>query len=79
MTQWESVFPTAPPEAVAALYALERRVESLEDSIVSGYGTPEGAVVGRKGRLFRRLDGGTATCLYVFEGVNDATSGWAAK
>jgi len=79
MTQWESVFPTAPADAVDALYMLERRLEALEDTLASGYGTPEGAVVGRKGRLYRRLDGGTATCLYVYEGVNDATTGWAAK
>lgn len=79
MTQWESVFPTAPPEAITALYELERRLATLEDSVAVGFGTPEGAVVGRVGRVFRRLDGGAGTALYVFEGTNDTVTGWSAK
>ncbi len=44
-----------------------------------GFGSPEGVVVGRKGLRYRRIDGSTGTCLYIFEGTNGANTGWAAK
>lgn len=54
-------------------------LNALKRESVEGFGTPEGAVVGRKGRMYRRLDGGAGTCLYVFEGTDGAVTGWVAK
>jgi hypothetical protein len=46
--------------------------------ILSGNGSPEGAVTAKVGTLYRRLDGGASTTLYVKQsGVGN--TGWAAK
>lgn len=58
---------------------LEDRLARLEAMYAAGYGTPEGVVPGRKGRLFHRLDGGAGSCVYVFEGTDGSVTGWVAK
>lgn len=79
MIAWESMWPDAPVAFVAELRALERRVAAIESLIASGYGSPEGVKPGRRGMIYERADGGTATCLYVFEGVSGSSTGWIAK
>jgi hypothetical protein len=46
--------------------------------ILSGTGTPEGKVAAKVGTLYRRLDGGASTTLYVKQSGTGNT-GWAAK
>lgn len=57
---------------------IEEAVDRLSAYDTEGFGDPEGVVVGRKGLRYRRIDGSTGTCLYVFEGTNGTTSGWSA-
>ena len=52
---------------------------SVFDLILSGAGTPEGAVVGNIGQLFVRTDGGANTTLYVKESGLSTNTGWVAK
>jgi hypothetical protein len=44
-----------------------------------GEGTPEGRIVGIRGDIWQRTDGGAGTCAYVFEGTDGDTAGWVAK
>jgi len=46
--------------------------------IITGSGTPEGAVTAPVGSLFTRTDGGASTTLYVKESGTSNT-GWVAK
>lgn len=48
-------------------------------SILTGTGTPEGAVAASAGSIFLRTDGAAATTLYVKTGVATATTLWTAK
>lgn len=45
--------------------------------VLSGTGTPEGAVTGTVGQLFRRTNGGTGTTLYIKE-TGSGNTGWVA-
>lgn len=47
-------------------------------SILTGTGTPEGAVSARIGSIFMRQDGGAGTSIYVKES-GTGTTGWVAK
>jgi hypothetical protein len=47
-------------------------------SIISGTGSPEGAVTANRGTLYLRTDGGASTTLYVKESGTGNT-GWSAK
>lgn len=49
---------------------------TLKD-VLSGTGTPEGAVTGSVGQLFRRTNGGTGTTLYIKES-GAGNTGWVA-
>lgn len=74
---------TAPETRVlAALRALEARVAALERSagsgVASGLGSPEGVLTAPVGTLYRRLDGGAGSTLYVKES-GSGSAGWAAK
>lgn len=52
--------------------------ESHDLGVLFGNGSPEGAVTAPIATLYRRLDGGAGTCLYVKEsGTGD--TGWVAK
>jgi hypothetical protein len=44
-----------------------------------GTGSPEGVVLANKGCRFIRGDGAALTCMYVFEGANGGSAGWAGK
>ncbi len=49
-----------------------------DSQIISGAGSPEGAVTAIRGSLFMRNDGGAGTCFYVKESGTGNT-GWVAK
>lgn len=53
--------------------------QSHDLGILFGNGTPEGAITARVGTLYRRLDGGAGTCLYVKESGDNTDTGWVAK
>ena len=52
--------------------------QSHDMGVLFGEGSPEGAVTAAVGTLYRRLDGGAGTCLYVKESGTSST-GWVAK
>lgn len=56
---------------------IEHAADGTHKNILSGTGSPEGAVTGTVGQLFRRTDGGTGTSLYIKESGTGNT-GWAA-
>ena len=47
--------------------------------IYAGTGTPEGVVTAGIGAIYRRLDGGAATSIYIKEGNPTPSTGWVAK
>ena len=47
--------------------------------ISSGYGSPEGIIMGNIGHLYLNLSGGATTTLYVKETGNATKTGWVAK
>ena len=51
---------------------------TVELGVMSGTGTPEGAITAPVGTLFRRTDGGAGTTLYVKESGSGNT-GWIGK
>jgi hypothetical protein len=53
-------------------------LQNMKAALLSGNGSPEGAVSAPVGTLFRRLDGGANTTLYVKQSGTGNT-GWAAK
>jgi hypothetical protein len=53
--------------------------QSHDMGVLSGEGTPENAVTARIGTLYRRLDGGAGTSLYVKESGDNTDTGWVAK
>jgi hypothetical protein len=55
-----------------------RQLQGLAQGVLSGTGTPEGSVTASVGTLFRRLDGGAGTTLYVKESGTGNT-GWVGK
>ena len=46
--------------------------------LLSGFGTPEGAITAERGSLFLRMDGGAGTCLYVKQ-TGSGNTGWVGK
>ena len=79
-----SVEKLQTPDGVRALnemlrFLFDKVTEGGENIDISfGYGTPEGALTKGVGSVYLRLDGGSATTLYVKESGAAAT-GWAAK
>lgn len=70
-----------PAWARALTQFLTLKMDQLDrqnDLILSGTGSPEGAVEATVGSLFLRLDGGANTTLYVKESGTGRT-GWVAK
>lgn len=59
-------------ELAAAINDVRRRVQR-------GTGSPESRIAGYRGDIWQRTDGGTSTCIYIFEGVDGALTGWVAK
>lgn len=58
---------------ILAVAGLEARLP------LRGAGSPEGAVVANRGRMYLRTDGGTGSTLYVKEADDGLATGWAAK
>ena len=63
---------------------IERNFNALQGAlnalgIYAGTGTPEGAVTAGPGAIYRRLDGGAGTFLYVKESAATLNTGWVAK
>ena len=61
----------------------ERNFNAIQEAlsalgIYAGTGTPEAAVTAGVGAIYRRLDGGAATTLYVKES-GTGNVGWVAK
>lgn len=68
--------PAAMPKNDREFQAFCRETHDL--GLLSGEGTPEGVITARVGTLYRRLDGGAGTTLYVKESGTGNT-GWIAK
>ena len=49
--------------------------ETYDEGVLSGYGSPEGSVAAPIGKLYRRLDGGAGTTLYVKESSPTPSTG----
>lgn len=54
-----------------------RLVRQLQGAVISGSGSPAGVLDAPVGTLYRRLDGGAGTSLYVKEAAG--MGGWVAK
>lgn len=54
-------------------------VDRINLGMLQGIGSPAGVVVADVGTLYRRLDGGAGTTLYVKESGNGTAAGWASK
>lgn len=54
-------------------------VGELRNGFFVGTGTPEANVTASVGAVYRRLDGGAATSLYVKESGVNTNTGWVAK
>lgn len=54
-------------------------VDRLNLGVLQGNGSPAGVVVANVGTLYRRLDGGAGSTLYVKEGNSGTSAGWVAK
>lgn len=68
-----------PPEVAKLLRDIVEVLNRINRQVVICYGTPEGAVVGSRGQLAMRLDGGASTVLYVKESGDGTNTGWVAK
>ncbi len=53
--------------------------DSHDLGVLYGQGTPEGNVAAPVGTLYRRLDGGAGTTLYVKETGGSTSTGWDPK
>lgn len=58
--------------------SLSLLVRQLQGAVLDGIGSPEGVVAAPIGVLYRRLDGGAGSTLYVKEAGADEF-GWVAK
>lgn len=67
-----------PLEVQEVMRDIVRELNDARARVQRGAGTPEARVVGYKGDLWQRTDGGAGTCLYVFEGTDGALTGWVA-
>ena len=61
-----------------ATIAVDANVTAMDYGELVGTGSPEGVVTASIGTVYRRLDGGASTCLYVKESGTSNT-GWIAK
>lgn len=66
-------------DAYTWLVTLKDIVDRLNAGVLQGTGSPAGVVVADVGTLYRRLDGGAGTSLYVKESGAGTSAGWAAK
>jgi hypothetical protein len=52
--------------------------ETYDEGVLSGNGSPLNVVTANIGTLYRRLDGGAGTSLYIKESGNGLKTGWRA-
>lgn len=71
--------PPPAPESYQWLVTLKDIVDRLNLGVLQGNGTPEGIVFAGPGTLYRRLDGGVNTSLYVKQSAATLATGWGAK
>lgn len=74
----ESRLANIDPAVAELLREMAEAINDMAPRIVVCFGTPEGAVVGKRGQVALRLDGGASTTLYVKESGTGNT-GWIAK
>jgi hypothetical protein len=75
---WRDSITDAVGKASLAWLQFFRAIRDFTDGVLSGTGSPENVITAPIGTLYRRLDGGAGTCLYVKEsGVSN--TGWIAK
>jgi hypothetical protein len=67
------------PAVAELLREMAEAINSIGPRVVTCFGTPEGAVVGRRGQIALRLDGGSTTTLYVKTSGDGTNTGWTAK
>lgn len=53
-------------------------VDRLNKAVLQGNGSPAGSIVADVGTLYRRLDGGASTTLYIKESGSGTSAGWRA-
>lgn len=68
-----------PLEVQDVLREIARELNDVRRRVQRGTGTPENRIVGFKGDIWQRTEGGTSTGIYVFEGTDGALTGWVAK
>jgi hypothetical protein len=68
-----------PLETQEVLRDIVRELNDIRRRVQRGTGTPEGVIVGVRGDIWQRTDGGTATCTYVKEDDDGLATGWVAK
>ena len=68
-----------PLEVQEVVRELATAINDVRRRVQRGTGSPESRIKGYRGDIWQRTDGGTATCVYIFEGVDGALTGWVAK
>lgn len=68
-----------PVEVQDVLREIAQQLNDVRRRVQRGSGSPEGVIRGVRGDVWQRTDGGTATCVYVFEGTDGTLTGWVAK
>lgn len=68
-----------PAEAQEVLRDIVLELNELRRRVQQGAGNPENRIIGYRGYVWQRTDGGAGTCVYVFEGTDGNTTGWVAK
>ena len=75
----EGRLPNESPELQQLLREMADVLEAVQNRVVLCRGTPENAVVGSRGQIALRLDGGATTTLYVKTSGDGTDTGWTAK
>jgi hypothetical protein len=65
-----------PVEVQEVLRDIVAELNDLTRRVGRGPGAPENRIVGYRGDVWQRTDGGTKTCVYVFEGTDGTAVGW---
>ena len=74
----EGRLPNESAELQEVMREMAEIVNALRGLVMTGYGTPEGAIPAPIGKIYLRLNGSTSTTLYVkTSGTGD--TGWTAK
>jgi hypothetical protein len=68
-----------PLEAQEVLRDIVRELNDIRRRVQRGAGSPEGVIVGVRGDIWQRTDGGTTTSVYVKTADDGLATGWTAK